>query len=87
MANDLMNLIFQELPMAATGCPRTLEGLFCRLAVHRMNENGRSWELAPDAYSNAPFGSLEYIEQAYEKGWAAIVHDGRLVGFEKEKTE
>lgn len=30
--------------------------------------------------------SIEYLEEVYKKGYAAIIHDGKLLGFRKEKT-
>ena len=30
--------------------------------------------------------TIESLEKAYEKGWAAIINDGKLLGFRKEKS-
>jgi hypothetical protein len=30
--------------------------------------------------------SIEYLEEAYKRGWAAVLHDGKLIGFRKERT-
>ena len=30
--------------------------------------------------------TIEYLEKAYEMGYAAIIHDGKLLGFRKEKV-
>ena len=28
----------------------------------------------------------EYLERSYEQGWSAIINDGKLLGFRKEKA-
>lgn len=30
--------------------------------------------------------TIEYLEKAYEMGYAAIIHDGKFLGFRKEKV-
>lgn len=30
--------------------------------------------------------SIEYLEKVYEKGYSAIVHDGKVIGYKKEKA-
>lgn len=30
--------------------------------------------------------TIEYLEKVYEMGYAAIIHDGMLLGFRKEKV-
>lgn len=47
-------------------------------------ENGI--EIFPLEVGEAEYGSLEYVEKAQEKGFSAIVHDGKILGFRKEKT-
>ena len=30
--------------------------------------------------------TIEDLENLYKKGWAAVIHDGKLLGFRKEKS-
>lgn len=39
------------------------------------------YPICPD--KEYPSGSIAYCEKAYEKGWEAIINDGKLLGFKK----
>lgn len=45
--------------------------------------------LYPDKFEEGiegKYGTVEYIESAYKKGYSAIISNGELLGFKREKT-
>lgn len=53
--------------------------------IEVFEENGI--EILPLEVGEAEYGTLEYIEKAQAKGYSAIVHDGKILGFRKETKE
>lgn len=59
-----------------------------RLATYWMAKSDKDGDISIypyEANSDAPIGSKAYCEDCYEQGYAAIINDGKLIGFRKEK--
>lgn len=59
------------------------------IATYCMARTAYQWEF--EEHVNVPGyewgeSSIEYLEEAYKRGYAAIIHDGHLLGFKKEKA-
>ena len=62
---------------------RNLTDVFAQVACGWLDDKGYAlYPICPDK-DEYPSCSIAYCERAYEKGWEAIVNDGKLLGFKK----
>lgn len=82
-------LIIQELPQFCGGCI-TFDDFVHRLAIEfldRYSNDDISFYPADTMEYKAPLNTIDFCEEAYEHGFSAIINDGKLLGFRREKNE
>ena len=87
-AERYYELIKQELPKNMGG-RISFDDFVHVIAIYYVNrESATDISLFPqdDEEYEQKYGTIEYCEEAYKRGFSAIINDGKLLGFRREKS-
>ena len=86
-AEKYVPLFRQEYPKVFEGC-QTVDDYFHTLAFWFINARNKEEPISAYplmAENKAPQNTIAYCEESYEQGYSAIINDGKLLGFRREK--
>ena len=75
------NILKQEHPYTFSGTPRQIAER-CLLDVFWRS----GYELPENFYIDDEVLSIENVEHIYDRGYAAVINDGKLIAFKKENV-
>ena len=86
-AEKYIPLLRQEYPKVFEGC-QTVDDYFHGLVIWfltSIEEENPILAFPILAENKEPNNTIAYCEESYEQGYAAIINDGKLLGFRQEK--